>query len=180
MGSVSCIMIDNEAELRNFDCGVSTVNDLVANSFYPHLLQQRMVFKILCRGRSVGFFSVSILSVSLENSDAEIAEYYIDPPSFGAVKLDYIAVAKETQRRGIGTIALEYVIIAARELRKTWPIRLMVLDAIRDKIEWYKTLGFEALSCTELNGTSPTVHMYLDLMPEEDKKGLDTYVTHVC
>lgn len=180
MGIASCVAVESEAELRNFDCGVSTINELVATSFYPHIIKQRKVYKILVREAKVGFMSVSISNISLAHSDAPVAEYYADPPSFGAVKLDYIAVDKRVQKLGIGSTALKYIIQEARELHKTWPVRLLVLDAIRERIDWYKELGFEAVSQAELKSDSPTVPMYIDLMPESEKKSLDTYATRMC
>lgn len=180
MGIASCVAVENEAELQNFDCGISTVNDLVAASFYPHICKQRKVYKILVREAKVGFLSVSVSSISLAHSDAPVADNYEDSPSFGAVKLDYIAVDQKVQKQRIGTTALKYIIQEARELYKFWPVRLLILDAIRERIDWYRALGFEAVSQTELKSDSPTVQMYIDLMPESEKKNLDTYVTHMC
>ena len=169
MGKINYTALRTREELVGFSCGNSSIDQLVANSFYPNQYRQIMAYKMSMCNHCVGFFSVSVVGISLENSDASVAEYFYNEPSFAAVKLDYIAVDKRIQRNGIGTTTLEYIVQEARKLYKGWPVRLLVLDAVRDKVGWYEERGFEPINKADMDKISPTVAMYLDLMPDDEK-----------
>ena len=77
--------------------------------------------------------------------------------------------------RGIGSAILHSVITQARELAKDWPIRLFVLDALREKVSWYRDRGFDALIRTDLDKKTETVGMYLDLSSKEELDALGAY-----
>ena len=177
--SIDCALLEAERELLDFDCGNSSVNALVAKSFLAHAVKQQLTYKILYQNIVVGFWTVSMRGVTLDNSDAKVAECYEDPPEFGAVKLNYIAVSKEVQGCGIGSSALWYIIKKAQELYQQWPVRMLILDAIRDKMEWYQKFGFEAICQEDISSDSATVQMYLDLMPDREKGELDAYTSHI-
>lgn len=176
MGALYYTLLESESELSDFDCGNSSINRLVSESFFPHILKQCRTYKISMEKQRVGFCSVSILGISLDESDASMADYYSNTPSYGAVKLDYIAVDSRVQKYGIGTTALEYVKKQAKQMYDTCPVRLLVLDALRDRIKWYTKNGFEAINSADLQGDSETVRMYIDLMPDEDKQFIDDYI----
>lgn len=176
MGALCYTLIEAEDELGGFDCGNPSINKLVSESYYSHILKQTRVYKLSIQGQRVGFCSVSILGISLESSDAPIAEYFDKTPSFGAVMLNYLAVDARVQHLGIGSTALEYIIAEAQTLYTLWPVRLLVIDALRNKIDWYTNHGFEILNKADLNGISETVQMYFDLMPAEDQKSIEDYV----
>lgn len=175
MGALCCTLIESESELGEFNCGNPSINTLVAESFYPHILKQIRVYKLSIQGMRVGFCSVSILAIALDNSDAPVAEFFDKTPTFAALKLDYLAVDEKVQNMGIGSTALQYIITEAQALHNMWPIRLLVLDALRDKIDWYTRKGFQALNKSELSGSSPTVQMYIDLMTDAEKQRVDEY-----
>ncbi|WP_455678286.1 GNAT family N-acetyltransferase [Sharpea azabuensis] len=169
MGIINYTALSTRDELLGFSCGNSSIDQLVANSFYPNQYRQIMAYKMSIQNIRVGFFSVSVQGISLEDTDTSVAEYYYDNPSFAAVKLEYIAIDKRIQKRGIGTTALEYIVQEARKLYVCWPIRLLILDAVRDKVSWYENRGFEPIDRADMNSASATVPMYLDLMPEDEK-----------
>lgn len=167
--------ITEESALKDFDCGNASVNRLVADSYYPHLLKQSRTYQIKVRDQTVGFYRLSVQGVSLEHSDAPVAERYLATPSYGAVCLDYIAVDASFHHLGIGTAALESIVQQAHALAQSWPVRLLVLDALRKKVPWYSNKDFCALNSSDLAGASETVRMYLDLQSEEDSAVLDAY-----
>ena len=169
MGAICYTLLENQNELTDFDCGNESINKLVSDSFYPHILKQRQVHKLSYAGYRVGFYSVSVAGISLEESDAPVADYYASTPSFAAIVLNYLAVDKIVQGNGIGSAALKHIIAEARALYAAWPVRLLILDALRSKLSWYLQHGFALLNQADMNGTSETVRMYLDLMPEEEK-----------
>ncbi len=151
MGTLESIPLEGEDVLQGFDCGNASVNALVAESFYPHLLKQSRTYQVKLQNQTVGFYSLSVRGVSLLNSDAPVAEFYFKEPSFGAICLDYLAVDARIHGRGIGSAILHSVITQARELAKDWPIRLFVLDALREKVSWYRDRGFDALIRADLD-----------------------------
>lgn len=180
MAELRCTAVESKAELQNFDCGNYSINQLIKKSYFRHILRQALTCKVTFKGHRVGFYTVSVLSIRLENSDASITEYYDDLPSFGVIKLDYIAVDKNVQKRGIGSTILVHIVQCAKSLHQQWPVRILVLDALRSKINWYLSHGFEAINTHDLSGTSETVCMYLDLMPEKEKEKIEKYVDDCC
>lgn len=175
MGVLSYTPITEESVLKDFDCGNASVNQLIADSYYPHLLKQSRTYQIKMQDHTVGFYRLSVRSVSLENSDASMADFYWGTPSYGAVCLDYIAVDAGIHHLGIGTVALKSIVQQAQALAQSWPVRLLVLDALRNKAPWYSNMGFDALNRSDLAGASETVTMYLDLLSKEDSAVLDAY-----
>lgn len=180
MGTLCYTSVYSEDELRGFDCGNTSINNMISKSYYPHILHQIHATKISISGKCVGFYSISILSISLENSDAPLADYFDGSSSFGAVMLNYLAVDKRVHHHHIGTNVLKYIISEVQSLYHVCPIRLLVLDALRDKITWYTKHGFVPINQKDLDGTSETIRMFLDIMPDDDKKQIDKYVDYYC
>ena len=176
MGTLCYTLVDSETDTRGFDCGNTSINELVSSSVFPSILKQVKTYKMSIRAKRIGFFSVSIRGISFEDSDASIASYYEKAPTFGAVMIDFIAVEKKVQKRGIGTTALEYVVQAAKELSAHWPVRVLVLDALRDTIDWYTQKGFAPINTVDLASDSPVVRLYIDLMTEEEQTKLDQHI----
>ena len=175
MGTLDYSIIRIAGDVDEFDCGNASINQLVSRSLYPTLLKQTRTYKISMKGHRIGFCSVSILAISLEGSDAPIAESFEGTPTFAAVKLDYVAVDKRVQNRGIGTNVLDYVVDEARGLSKVWPVRILVLDALREKLAWYTERGFQAINSSDLSSTTPTVRLYIDLISLEDAEKIAEY-----
>lgn len=168
--------VESQIDVNEFDCGNSSINCLVSKSVFSTVLNQTKTYKVTIKSNRVGFFAISILGISLEDSDAQIAAYYEGTPSYGAVKVDFIAVERCVQKRGIGTVVLEYLVKDARTLSEHWPVRLLFLDALRNKVDWYIGKGFAPLNSADLSGDSPTVRLYIDLMSAEEKEKLDYYI----
>lgn len=175
MGTLEYRLIRMPEDTDEFDCGNASINQLVSRSFYPTLLKQTRTYMISMQGHRVGFCSISILGISLEGSDAPIAESFEGTPSFAAVKLDYIAIDKNAQNFGIGASVLGYIVEAARELCRTWPVRILVLDALRDKLTWYLKRGFQPIKSSDLDGDTPTIRLFVDLISLEDAQKIDEY-----
>ena len=150
---------------------------MIEESYYPHILKQTQTYKVTLRGKTVAFYTVSVRSISLQNSDAPVSENYWKEPIFSAVIINYIAVDKRLHRNGIGTTILESVVDEARALYHQWPVRLVVLEALRQKVDWYLDRGFDAINQADLEGTSETVKLYLDLMPSGDKGKIEEYTS---
>lgn len=176
MGALSYTLLESEEELSCFDCGNASINELVSKSYYPSILKQIRVYKISVRTYRIGFCSISVSHLSFDNSDAPIADYYTNFSSYGALKIDFLAVDKRVQKQGIGTEVLKYFVGEARKFYEIVPIRVLIIDALREKIDWYSERGFALVNSEEENSESPTVKMFIDLMSAEDKNRLDKYI----
>lgn len=178
MGTLCYTPVSSEEELQGFDCGNASINDMISRSFYPHILKQIKASKISIQGKCVGFYSISILGISLEHSDAPLADYFDGSSSFGAVMLNYLAIDKRIHHRNIGSNVLKYVISEVQSLYRIYPIRLLVLDALMDKVGWYTKFGFVPINQKDLTGPTETVRMFLDIMPDEDKQYIEKYTDY--
>ncbi len=168
-------LISNKAELGNHSCGNESIDKMLQESFMPQLCRQRDTYKIIYDEQVVGFYSWFITSVNLENSDTEVASYYDTTPSFGVLYIKFISVDHDIQGYGIGTTILGHIVKEAKKLEKNWPVRLIVFDALRERVEWYRKLGFELLFQSELETESETVKMYMDLMTCEEHNALSEF-----
>ncbi|MFR1562715.1 MAG: hypothetical protein ACLST7_12340 [Oscillospiraceae bacterium] len=180
MGTLECVPLRSEIALRGFDCGNASINEKVRKSFYPHLLKQSRTYQIKMQNQTVGFYSLSVMSVNLAQSDASIAEFYSNRQGVGAISLDYIAVDARIQNHGIGSTILNSVIARVKELARDWPVRLFILEALRERVSWYLDKGFDALDSADLDGNSGTVWMYFDLISAEEGAALREYADHCC
>jgi len=177
---IASLLVSNETDLQNHCCGNDSIDTLVKNSFASQVCRQRDTYKVVYEDQTLGFFSWYLASVSLEESDEEISEFYDEKPQFGVLYIKFIAVDSDVQNNGIGTTILGYIVKEARNLEKKWPVRLIIFDALRERIPWYEKRGFRVLLKTELESQSETVKMYLDLMTEDEHKVLKAYSEQIA
>lgn len=169
--------LTDENMVANFDCGISSINIMVRRSFYSNLLRQTNVQAILFDGKPVGFCATSIrkVSVSPDNTTAPFAGAYEGTEDYTAINLDYIAVEKKLQKNGIGKVTLLAIIQQSMTFYQKLPIRLLFLEALNDKVDWYKNLGFLVFDNRNPSKTPGTTAMYVDLMPQCEKQALQDY-----
>lgn len=171
-----------EEDLHGFDCGNPSIRMMIDQTYYSCLLREARAYCVYLKVNDdreilVGVYSVSIGTLRLGEAASPLAEYYShEPPTYATVHLNYIAVNSKVQRKGIGTKVLEYIVFQARSLYREWPVRILVLDALREKVDWYKERGFASVYQEDPDPHSTTVKMYLDLMPEEDYQRLSEYI----
>ena len=174
---LKCDPIDNEVVLKDFDCGNTSVNAMIAASYYPNLLKQSCTYMVNANNRLIGFYRLSIIALTLDDESAGgIGSYYWQTPSFSAVCLDYIAVDKRIQRKGLGTKILSLVKEQATKLSNAWPVRLLVLEALSAKYEWYRERGFAPIDVEKLSKNDETIHLYIDLLSPVEHSLLNEYI----
>ena len=154
-----------------FTCGNSTIDRMVKNSHYPTALQHAYAYEVSYRGLVLGYYMLKFLQHSIEDDawPTSISEYSSDTiKDFSTVYIQYIAVDKNMQGQQIGTQILRFIIKEINKLSKLWPVRMVSLNALPDKVEWYQKNGFalyEGVSpLTELGGDNR--YMYLDLIDD--------------
>lgn len=174
MDGIFITKITTEEDLVGHSCGVDCVDRMIADSFLPHITRQQDTYKIMYNNKIIGFYAIKIKAAECWDSDAEFSEYYDHEPSFGAVYVKYLGVDVASQRKGIGKCALSYIVSEAYKESKKLPIRLVVFNALRDKVPYYLKRGFMVLKDREYHSNSDTVEMFFDLMPDEEFERIKT------
>lgn len=174
MDELQCTVINGNTNLADFCCGNDSVDALIHKAPYRHALHQCRTIQVCLEGHILGVFTLSISGISMEETNTHMADYYGDSPQFGALRLDYVAVDRRVQNKGIGRRILAYVVTLAKAMYRDWPVRVLILDALREKVAWYSRCGFDVMDKGDLQADTPTVRMFLDLMSEDEKAALDT------
>ena len=168
-------IVDTETKLDFFDCGIGSINQMVKECVYPVLCNQAKIISVSAEDEVVAFYSLAITSVEYADSDAEAFEYCHQTSRFGALKVNFIAVDKNVQHIGIGKQIMKKIIMEAIELHAIAPVRFVVLDALYDKVEWYRDIGFDYVKSSDTDETLETVRMFFDLMTDEEWDRLKNY-----
>ncbi|MEO7034603.1 MAG: GNAT family N-acetyltransferase [Polyangiaceae bacterium] len=83
-------------------------------------------------------------------------------PVVPALKVAHLAVSSDLQRTGIGTSLLRFALFSALEVSETAGCRLLTLDALPGRVEYYKKRGFE-LNLDDAYKGKPRVSMRYDV-----------------
>lgn len=143
---------------------------MIRESYYPTLLQHMYAYEIIVNDIIVGYYMIEFRRIYLAESGLEekIGEYISDlADTCYALNLRYIAVGSEYQHRGIGSLMLKLIIKQTNELCKNWPIRLITLDALPEKVEWYKSNGFLPFRKNCEKNAKGEVPMFFDCLLDE-------------
>lgn len=151
--------------IGEFDCGNMSINTLVEKSYYPTILQHAYGYDVCYNGKVIGVYMLKFVKILLDTCPDEISEFQSDLcKDCFSVHITYIAVGKEYQKKGLGTIILKYIIKSVMDLCEKWPIRLITLDALKEKYDWYKSLGFCPLNERDMDNDEATIKMYMDCL----------------
>lgn len=157
-----------------FDCGNYSINSkLRQDSYYMDVLQHAYTYEIFYGKILVGYYMISFRTISLNLLPEDLSDYCAGSSnSCTSLHLDFIAIDSKMQKHSIGTNTLRYLIVdVTNNLCRVWPIRLITLEALTNKIDWYKKLGFSLFNedNTTSNPDSPTAWMYLDCLQDPEK-----------
>lgn len=160
------------SEVSNFDCGNDSINQYVRDSYFATLLQQCYAYEIVYRSFVVGYYMITFRNVAFSDCTSEISDYQIGSfkEFIPTLYINYLAVGKDYQKNNIGTKTLEKIITEARQWSDFLPIRLVTINAVPDKVEWYKKMGFAEMG-KDIDNVNK--YMYIDLI--KNKKQLDDY-----
>lgn len=166
MGQLVISKLHGDIQKDSFDCGNDSINNMVYESYYPTLLKHAYAFQVKdsITGNVLGYYMIKFRSIKISDCPDDIPEYkgsLINDCC--ALHISYVAVGKKYQRHKIGSNILKAIIKAAKESSNQLPILLITIDALRDKAEWYRHLGFsyfgEQQTREEIQSTVP---MYID------------------
>lgn len=169
--------IESALELEGHTCGNVSIDHLVESSYCAHVCNQITTYKVIYADEVVGFYSIYVTSINVDNdrSEEDVSQYFDKTPSFGVIYIKFIAVDLDIQNHGIGKVILSVIVKNARDLHAKLPIRMIVFDALKDKISFYENRGFKLLYKDEVNSQQETVKMYLDLATLEELNAIDAY-----
>lgn len=176
MGELVISKLHSDVQEGSFDCGNESINRLVYSSYYPTLLQHGYAFQVTSQdgGILLGYYMIKFRNIKVIDCPSDISEY--NSNLFNdccALHISYIAVATEFQGHGIGSSILKIVVKTVLELSKKFPILLITIDALKEKYDWYKKLGFMPFREQEAAEEKDKVSMYIDCI--EDRQTVYNY-----
>ncbi|MBE5810405.1 MAG: GNAT family N-acetyltransferase [Clostridiales bacterium] len=165
MAKMKIVKLQRDLQGCSFDCGNPSINALVKESFYPTLLQHLYAFEVLVDDVTVGYYMIGFRRLSLAHCPDEVSDYTSNMSDLCySLHLKYIAVDKNFQHCGIGRRTLQLLLRKVVIMCNDWPIRLITLHALKEKIQWYQSIGFSVFCEEDLNNEQPDVEMYMDLL----------------
>ena len=111
---------------------LKSIDALMQQAYPSTLFKQGRAYNILIDDKLIG--SCMIRFVSLYDTDAE---YYVGHKDYTALEISYLAIDSRIQGHGYGRLVLKQLILLARRIADDLPVRFLVLDAFKDKEEWY-------------------------------------------
>lgn len=82
--------------------------------------------------------------------------------------LKCLAVDRKFQASGIGSAILQYITPQCKELSEFIGCRCLIIDAIREKVNWYKDRGFQFIDSEDnLKEYDVTIPMFIDFRDDE-------------
>ncbi|HLA82585.1 MAG TPA: GNAT family N-acetyltransferase [Thermoleophilia bacterium] len=156
-------------KVESFDCGNSDLNDFLCTEEVSEYEAEGLgrTYLVYYQGDLVGYFTVTNDSLRVEylktvKSFSKFAEKSLE--ALPALKIGRLAVAREHQRKGFGRLIIKYIAGMAVQLGASTGIRLLVLQAKPESIDFYeKKCGFELTRETKRERGRRNRTMFLDL-----------------
>lgn len=137
--------IRSKASVKNFDCGEYHINSWIRDkAFKYHDSDRNRVFCAFTRGSETpsGLFALSFSPIASNMLFGQDADKYKDG-SAPFVYLDWLAVQKQVQSNGLGTIMLLNALEKAADIDKNVSIYGVALRSLNERTTaYYKRLNF--------------------------------------
>jgi GNAT superfamily N-acetyltransferase len=129
-------------DLSTFDCGNIDFNDFIQNDALKDMREHNSVTYVgIFSGRPVAFVSLATAAYRAEllrTKDKGDFKY----KQVSALKIARIATDRDYQSGGCALTLLDYCFAIGFKVRALCGCRLMVADALPDRIGWYEKRGF--------------------------------------
>ena len=144
-------------------CGNYSIDKyLTERAYYEHIRKISFVYLVYLDEEIIGFFSIKISKISLPlENDFESSN---ENDEFGALLLQNLAIRQGYQGHGFGSNVLEFLVGLVFGYGKSINLRFLILNAVKDKVDWYKKRNFLTVNKDELKDASPTVFMIMDFI----------------
>lgn len=164
MSELNYRLLQEEVLPETFDCGVDSINQYVYDSYATTLLQHGYAYRIVYEDISVGYYMIMFNMISILECPDEVSEYMCGVSNYiSCIEIKYLAIGKQFQKKKIGTLVLRNIIKIIKDYVLTFPVRLIIIEARNDYVEWYKRMGFKKLPCNSNDENGYTTKMYIDL-----------------
>lgn len=163
-------LLDHDPDLDSFCCENGTIQTMLEGSYFAVVRHQGLAYAVLRNGDIVGYCMIKVGAVEYKDPEA----YDESDNQYGAVFIKYIIVDKAARGQKIGGTMLNTLIQVAKRFSAQLPIRMLVIDALTEYCDWYKTFGFQFL--VGKNELSNTNTMFIDFINREQLEAyLRTY-----
>ena len=179
MGSLQFNLVTKIVEDTTFDCGISSINGYVKNSFLPLITQQAYTYSIKYGSVLLGYYQIMFREIELEDISDEFSIYdaSLKGNKISSVYIRFLAIDKEHQRRKIGTNVIKIIIKQVETISNNWPVRIITIDGRNDLIDWYHQLGFVEMQNNTSGQDGTTTAMYYNCTKYE--KEINEYVSNL-
>ena len=141
-------------------------------------MQYSYAYEVTISEQVVGYYMIYLRAINIDQAPSELSDYQSSiVHNCSAVHISYIAVDKRFQKRSIGTNVLKTIIVQVLEICKKFPITIITLDALKDKYEWYKEIGFIAFDEEDIANSDITIPMYINCIL--DKQAVNNYCNEI-
>jgi GNAT superfamily N-acetyltransferase len=152
--------ISEEHDLAGFDCGDPDFNDFIKNDAVKDKLENNSVTYI-------GFLEdgpaayISLVAAAYQSRlvlEKDRGDFrYNQVP---AIKIARLATDLSFQNMGCGRFLMDYSVALALRIKKYIGVKLIITDALPDKVRWYLGLGFILSSSAKISVTRKNYPMY--------------------
>jgi GNAT superfamily N-acetyltransferase len=147
-----------EKDDLKFKCNCEEVNDFLLNDSKKCQREHLGITYLLRRenGELIGFVTLAAGSIG-----AEIVGQDAPPKNYPTLVLAWLGVNEKEERRGYGTLLVDFTISVAIKLRNKIGCQYVVVDSFPESYKFYKSLGF--LTPIKSIESRKTIKMFLDL-----------------
>jgi len=120
--------------VQGFSCGNPLINDYLTTHYYAlrdHLSGIASTSIVLFENRVVAFFTASCTQIEIpeeESNHLGISDLYVP-----AIEVKFLAVAREYQKRGIGTILISFIVSEVYGLSAMFACRYIFLWSVPEE-----------------------------------------------
>ena len=135
-------VVSDELDISGFDCGNPDLNDFIRNEALQDWKNDYSVTYVgLIAGCPAAFITLVAGTYRAQDlfKNGKTDYKYRQVP---AVKIARIATDIKFQTRGFGVYFIDYAIAVALKVKKLIGCKLIIADALPDKIGWYRRCGF--------------------------------------
>lgn len=160
------ITIENEVDTSSFCIDNASIIRKLEGAYYNHVKKICAVKRIIQNGNTIGYFIIGI-KMHVDKED----EFGSGDENYAAIYLDLLAIDKQYQGKHYGSIVLSYIIKEAEKISSFTGCRFLLLDALNDKVGFYRQRGFSVYSKGDI-----TTLMGIDF---RDKEEMEKYQRNI-
>ena len=155
------INITTGVELDNFNSNNPSLDTyLKREAYYEHMMHLSNTKLVMINNKIAAFFTMEFREIKIP------VDY--DENIYPVICLKCLAVDCKFQSQGIGSTILEYITPQCQEISEFVGCRCLIIDAIKEKVTWYKDSGFQYIDSEEnIDKYDVTVPMFIDFRDNE-------------